>query len=441
MDPERNPFAPGAGNPPPELAGREDILDDVRVSMGRLARGRHTRGQLLLGLRGVGKTVLLNQIETLADAANFLTVAIEAPGADKLGSLLVPRLRSVLLKLSTKDNAKDIARHALRVLQAFASTLTVSVGGMDVGVVEPTGTADSGDLELDLTDLLVEIGTVARAAGTAVVIVIDEVQYLSRRELSALIVAIHKVSQKQLPVMLFGGGLPQLAGLVGDAKSYAERLFQFPEVGALSRDAAIRAIRKPLESENVAITDDALEAMLDATKAYPYFLQEWGFHAWNAARESPITAQDVAAATVSALTRLDSDFFKVRFNRLTPREKDYMRAMAELGPGSHRSGTIASMLGLDTMDVTHLRNTLMNKGMIYSRRYGQSEFTVPMFDTFMRRVMPDWLPGRHEDDGRDADESISPRAIPVRLTSQATVIPPSHETPGQPSKGRGKRAR
>lgn len=404
MDPARNPFAPGAGNPPPELAGRDEVLEAVELAMVRVRSGRYDRGHLLLGLRGVGKTVLLNEVDRIADKHGLLTVVIEAPEEGKLAEMLVPRLRSVLIKLSRKEKAKDLAKQSLATLRSFASVFKITVGGVEVAVTEADGVADSGMLELDLPDLLLAIGRAAQAGETGVVLIIDEVQYLSPAELSALIVAIHAISQKSIPVMLFGGGLPQLAGLAGDAKSYAERLFRYPAVGALSREAAINAIRKPIQEENGEITDDALETIIELTQGYPYFLQEWGYHTWNIAPTSPITAQDVEAATAKALAHLDSDFFKVRLDRLQPREKEYLRAMADLGPGHHRSGAIAKRIGSETTSIGFLRDTLIKKGMIYSPKYAMNAFTVPLFDDFMRRTMPDWRPGATEAEAVSGDD-------------------------------------
>jgi hypothetical protein len=227
---------------------------------------------------------------------------------------------------------------------------------------------------------------------SGVALLIDEVQYLGEQDLAALIVANHKVGQKGLPLVMFGAGLPQLAALAGEAKSYAERLFDFPAVGALSDDAAREAIRAPLQREGADIADEALDYLVEKTEGYPYFLQEWGSQAWNVAATSPITLGDVEWATERAVSRLDTGFFNVRLERLTPREKDYVRAMAELGAGPHRSGEIAQKLGIDVTTAAPLRNGLIKKGMIYSPQHGDTAFTVPMFDEFMRRAVPTWTP-------------------------------------------------
>lgn len=392
MNRARNPFAPGAGHQPPELAGRDQIIEDARVALERVIRGRPDRGHLLLGLRGVGKTVLLNRIESCAEGLGYYTVPIEAPEDKPLVELMAPKLRGILIKLSRHDRAKDLAARGLGVLRNLASAFKVTIGGVEVEVIPEPGIADSGDLEMDLPEMLVALGRVAQAAGSGVAILIDEVQYLSSSDLSALIVAIHRVSQKSLPVILFGAGLPQIAKLAGDAKSYSERLFRYPPVDKLDREAALAAIEKPLADEDAAITPEAVEKVYSRTQGYPYFLQEWGYHSWDVAGASPITSDDVEVASIDATNRLDEDFFRVRFDRLTDREKDYMRAMAALGPGPHRSADIAGELGITVQSAGPLRDSLIKKGMIYSEKHGTNAFTVPMFDDYMRRAMPEWAP-------------------------------------------------
>jgi hypothetical protein len=258
------------------------------------------------------------------------------------------------------------------------------------------GLADNGDLEHDLQDLLEVAGGAASDAGTALVLFVDELQYVAEDELAALIVALHRVAQRRLPVMLVGAGLPQLRGRTGNAKSYAERLFDFPEVGPLSSEAAERALAKPIRDEHAEITDEALSRIIDKTKGYAYFLQEWGKHSWDAAVSSPITADDVDVASVTAVAALDASFFGVRFDRLTPSEKRYLRAMADLGPGPHRSGDIAQNLRRKVTSLAPLRSQIINKGMIWSPSHGDTAFTVPLFDQFMRRINPgdEWRNGQ-----------------------------------------------
>lgn len=348
----------------------------------------------MVGLRGVGKTVLLDRIRTDAEASGLHTLRVEAPEERSLPAILAPELRLALLRLSRVERASETARRALRGLAGFARALKMKYGDIEVGVdfdPEP-GLADNGDLEHDLQALLEMAGLAAKGAGTALVLVIDELQYVEDEQLAALITALHRSAQRQIPVVLVGAGLPQLRGKMGRAKSYAERLFDFPEVGALDEDAARLAISKPVEGNGAEITTEALDRVIDETKRYPYFLQEWGKHAWDVADDSPITGEDVAAASQAAIAALDESFFRVRFDRLTPAEKRYLRAMAELGPGPHRSGDISKTLGLKVTSLGPTRGNLIAKGMVWSPSHGDTAFTVPLFDEFMRRIMQgdDW---------------------------------------------------
>jgi DNA-binding CsgD family transcriptional regulator len=387
MDPSKNPFSPGAGNPPPELAGRKDILDEAKTTISRIADGRHSRSQLLLGLRGVGKTVLLNEIEAMAEDKSIITAVIEAPETRDFLEKLAVQLRKVILKLDRVAALKKYANEARIALRNFASAFMLKVGEVELSVQPEPGVADSGDLGTDLTDLLLLVAQAAAKGNSAVVLLVDEVQYLSAEELTATIVALHRISQKNLPLVMFGAGLPQLAGLAGEAKSYAERLFDYPGVGALEKQAAADAIRRPVEKAGARIEPAAMTKILKETQGYPFFLQEWGYQAWNLAATRTITAADVTAASKAAIKRLDRGFFRVRLDRMTPREQEYMRAMAELGPGPHRSGDIAKKLGISVRTAAPLRNTLIEKGMIYSPAHGDTAFTVPMFDAFLRRAI------------------------------------------------------
>lgn len=389
MDPRRNPFSPGAGAQPPQLAGRDELLERALIAVDRITAGRSARSLIFYGLRGVGKTVLLTRLQNEIEARGLIAVSIEAPENRSLPAMLVPPLRTSLLKLDRLKQAGEGLQKALKALAGFAK-LKVKYEDLEVGVEfdpEP-GLADSGDLDADLSDLLVTLGAAARERQTAVVIMIDELQYVPEAQLAALITALHRCAQKQLPVTLIGGGLPQLLGQMGDAKSYAERLFEFAPLGPLEPDAARAAIAVPVEDEGEAITQDALNAIITETQGYPYFLQEWGKHAWSVADHSPITANDVMAASAIALAELDASFFRVRFDRLTPAEKRYLRAMAELGPGPHRSGEIAGVLDVKVTTLAPVRNSLITKGMLFSPAHGDTAFTVPLFDAFMRRVMP-----------------------------------------------------
>lgn len=394
MDPVRNPYAPGAGSPPQELAGRSAIRRDVDVRLQRLRLGRPAKSVMLVGLRGVGKTVLLDQMRKDAEAEGIQTVRIEAPEDRSLPALLAPSLRLALLHLSKKEAARDYAIRGLRALAGFASKLKVTYADIEVGLdydPEP-GLADNGDLEGDLTALLQQVGIAARAAGTAVVIFIDELQYVEEPQMAALVSALHRCSQDQLPVTVVGAGLPQLRGRMGEAKSYAERLFDFPEIGPLSALDSAEAIVRPAQNEGVEIQDRAVQLIIEKTQGYPYFLQEWGKHTWDIARESPIREQDVLNASDEAIAALDESFFRVRFDRLTPTEKKYLRAMADLGPGPHRSGDIAEELRRNVTSLGPTRAGLIGKGMIWSPTHGDTAFTVPLFDEFMKRIMPgnDW---------------------------------------------------
>jgi hypothetical protein len=390
MDPRRNPFAPGAGTPPPELAGRDALIERNAVALDRIRMGRAARPSILYGLRGVGKTVLLSTMRDAAEGEGMTIVAIEAPENRSLPGILVPALRAALLRLDRMKQASAGVTRALRALAGFAQ-LKVKFDDLEVALdfeAEP-GLADSGDLEADLTDLVVVVGEAARERQSAIVLVIDELQYVPEEQLAALISALHRANQKQLPVTMIAAGLPQLLGQMGRAKSYAERLFEFVAVGPLDDAAARDAIRVPVEREGEAIEDVALAAILVQAQGYPYFLQEWGKHSWDAADASPIQSADVEAATRSALAELDASFFRVRFDRLTPAEKRYLRAMATLGPGPHRSGDVAEVMGAKVSSVAPTRNSLIAKGMLYSPAHGDTAFTVPLFDAFMRRVMPE----------------------------------------------------
>lgn len=390
MDPVTNPYAPGAGAPPPELAGRDELRETVRIATQRVRLGRHAKSVLMVGLRGVGKTVLLDRLRDDAEAAGMHTLRIEAPEGRSLPAILAPQLRQALLKLSRSEQAKAFAERALRALAGFAAALKVKYQDIEVGLdFEPEpGLADNGDLEHDLQELLEATGVAARQAGTALILFVDELQYVEEEQLACLITALHRTAQRQLPVMLVGAGLPQLPGRMGRAKSYAERLFDFPYLGPLPPDAARAALAKPAAAEGVAFEPAALDLLVQETQGYPYFLQEWGKHVWDIAPASPIRTDDVQQATREVIAALDESFFRVRFDRLTPSEKRYLRAMGELGPGPHRSGDIAQVLHKKVTSLAPIRNQLIAKGMIWSPSHGDTAFTVPMFDAFMKRIMP-----------------------------------------------------
>jgi len=388
MDPLANPFAPGAGTQPPELAGRDEVLRSATTAFARIKAGRAAKSQMLLGLRGVGKTVLLNRLAEIAEDQGFLPVMLEAPEDRRLAEMLVPPLRQHLFKLSRREGAKDLARRGLGVLRSFAQAFQVTVGDVAFSVQPELGTADSGSLEADLPEVLVATTEAAKATDLGIALFIDEVQYLALPDLAALIASAHKLAQKNLPFVLIGAGLPQLAALAGEAKSYAERLFDYPRIDALPSAEARKAIVVPIEREGATIDPDAVDFIIQTTQGYPYFLQEWGYRAWDRAEVSPITLADTANARLDTLRALDASFFRVRFDRMTPREKDYVRAMAELGPGPHRSGEVAQAVGMEVQSAAPLRSGRIKKGMIYSPQHGDTAFTVPMFDDFLKREMP-----------------------------------------------------
>lgn len=389
MDPVRNPFAPGAGNRPPELAGRTHILDEARVSIQRTRLGRPGRSQILLGLRGVGKTVLLNKIQEIAEENGHITSFIEAPEDRSLGELLVPKIGQALRKLSIGEAAKEQSYRALRALRSFAAVFKLTVNEVSISVEPEAGIADSGDLENDLSELFIRVGEAAKVANSAWTLLIDEVQYLSSQDLGALIVALHKINQKGLPVLFFGAGLPQVAALSGDAKSYAERLFHYPAVGALSPEDARVAIKQPITEEKESIAEDAIQEIVKRTRGYPYFLQEWGYQCWNIAKGNRIELADAKDAEIESTRRLDDGFFKVRFDRLTPKEREYVIAMARLGSGPYKSSDVADALGEKLQSLGPRRAKIISKGMIYSPSHGDIGFTVPMFNEYLMRHFGD----------------------------------------------------
>ena len=385
MDPYRNPFAPGAGSRPPELAGRDNILDAAKISCGRAMQGRSARSIMLLGLRGTGKTVLLNEIGRNAEQANLLVSKVEAPEGESLARLLYPEMRKIMRSLSGVEAAKQLATRGLRALRSFASIFKVDMAGVEVGVEPEPGLADTGDLQYDLPDLFTLIGKAAKAAGRGWILLIDEVQYLSEADLSALIVSLHRMSQEGLPVLLVGAGLPQVARLAGEAKSYAERLFQYPGVGALDAASAKKAVEKPIVEEEATITPAAMDLIIERTKGYPFFLQEWASVLWNNAEGPEIAFTDADNSYAETLAALDEGFFKVRIDRLTKAEVQFVKAMANLGDGPYAMADIAQALQRTQKSLGPTRASIISKGMIYSTDHGYLDFTVPLFAEFMRR--------------------------------------------------------
>lgn len=392
MDPIKNPFSPGAGSPPPEMAGRDATLEQTRILLGRVRHKKPEKSILLTGLRGVGKTVLLNEMERIAKAEGYRTILLEAHEGKPLASLLAPYLRQLLFELNRIAGAGDKARRGLSILKSFVGAIKVTVADVEFGLdIDPErGTADSGDLEVDLPALFAAVGEAAEERQVAVAILIDEIQYFKKSELSALIMSMHKMQQRQLPLVLMGAGLPILPGLAGESKSYAERLFSFPDIGPLSMPDAVKALQDPVRAVGVEFEPAALDEIFRLTEGYPYFLQEWGYQAWNRAIASPISVDVVKDASSVVIARLDENFFRVRFNRLTPGEKRFLRAMANVGPGTRRTGDIAEALNVKLSSIGPIRAKLIGKGMIYSPAYGDMAFTVPLFDEFMRRAMPEF---------------------------------------------------
>ena len=388
MDRRTNPYAPGAGLQPPELAGRDRLLEEAAIDLDRVLLRRPTKGMMLLGLRGAGKTVLINRLHGAAEQKGFRTAKVEAPEGGMLPQLLVPELRQVLYSLDLKAATGHKLHQAASVLRNFASAFKVKVGDIEIGVGAARGEGDSGNLEQDLPDLLVAVCEAAEERKMALAIFLDEVQYLSPAELASLIVACHEVAQRNLPMFFVGAGLPQIPALAGNAKSYAERLFNYPEIGQLDPASARAALVVPAKNEGVEFAEAAVEEILRVTERYPYFIQEWGFHVWNSAPGSLVEDRDVLEATPGVIAHLDANFFRVRFDRLTPLQQKYLRAMAELGAGPHQTGDISATLGVDAQAVATVRQQLINKGMVWSQRHGETAFTVPLFNEFMKRQMP-----------------------------------------------------
>ena len=389
MDPVRNPYSPGSGSPPPALVGRDRELETFDVAVQRLTLGRSARSQLLTGLRGTGKTVLLREFGRIAGHHDWIHEKIEATADLTFVEGISSLVRKALLQLRVRDRIRDRARRALGALTAFRIAYRVPDLGIDVdlGVEPAVGRADTGIFDEDLAELFIEVGNAAQTGGIGVLLMIDELQYVSQANLAALIVGLHRVSQEQLPLMVVGAGLPSLPGLVGEAKSYAERLFDFHEINSLTPDDARLALSHPGETEGVAWSDTALDSVMDLARGYPYFLQEFGKHSWDVAPGPDVIRRvDVEAAIPIAVNELDAGFFRVRLARTTDAERAYLRAMAALGSGPCGSGEVAKALDKTTVQVGSVRDSLIKRGLIYSPRWGQLAFTVPMFDEYVNRV-------------------------------------------------------
>jgi hypothetical protein len=387
MRAQDNPYTPNAGSTPPALVGRDEELEAFGVLLTRLLHGRTEQSMLITGLRGVGKTVLLTKFEEMAREAGWVTVEAEITKNSDFGGRMANLARRALLQVAPRARWKGRAKRAAAVLRSFQLTAG-SDGSVTAGFeVEPAeGLADSGRLDEDLTDLFVALGEAAQDHGVGVVFLIDEVQYLDLVEFEALIAAIHKTVQRQLPITLVGAGLPQLPRLAGEAKSYAERLFKFPRIGRLSEEEAGRAVAEPAERLGVAFEADALAAVLTYSEGYPYFLQEYGSMLWNSVDEPPVTVTDVASAQAAVEAKLDGGFFRVRIERTSELEQRYLRAMAELGPEPQHAKDVAALLDRTSEQLGPIRSRLIDKGLLYTPGRGLAAFTVPQFDRFMRRT-------------------------------------------------------
>lgn len=391
MDPIRNPFSPGAGTPPPMLVGREEILEQGRILFGRILAGRSEKSMMLTGLRGVGKTVLLGNLERMAKDAGFLTIFHEAGENSRVGEFLAQGLRKILLELSIVESAKSGVRKALIALRNFVGTLKLNVGEFGISAEPLLGYADSGNLETDLTELLVLVGEAAQEQKKAVAIFIDEIQYFEKEEFGALIMAFHRIQQRNLPMVLIGAGLPILPALAGELKSYTERLFSFPNVGTLTKEDAIKALTIPIHRESEEIELAAAEFIFESTGGYPYFIQEWGARSWIATPDGEIISRKIVeSATESVIRCLDESFFRVRYDRFTPGEKVFLRHMVEIYRGEPiKMEQLAKAMGKKPETLSQVKRLLEKKGAVYAPRYGVFDFTVPLFDAFMRRIMPE----------------------------------------------------
>lgn len=391
MDPTRNPYSPGAGSPPPALVGRDAELETIRIAIERLRLGRFAKSVILTGLRGVGKTVLLQEFRRLGQSRNWVCQPLEASEGLRFPQAMAELVRKVILRLSPARNLADRAKRAFGVLKSFQMRWNLPDGGdLTVGLDPVPGWADSGLLDEDLAGLFSEVGEAARERGKGVLVTVDEVQYLKRQDLAALIVGLHQVNQEQLPFLVVGAGLPSVPALAGEAKSYAERLFSFRSIDSLDGDDARAALVRPADEEGVVWQPDALDRIVDETRGYPYFLQEFGKQVWDLA-DGPveITATDVDSAVPTAVDELDTGFFRVRIDRTTDSEREYLVAMASLGEGPYASGRVAATMGRDTPGVGPVRDKLIKKGLCYSPRWGEIDFTVPLFDDFVRRRLRD----------------------------------------------------
>lgn len=398
MDPVRNPYAPGAGQRPPELAGREREVAAFDVVLERIARGRPERSLVLTGLRGVGKTVLLNALRSQAVRRLWGTGKIEARPDQSVRRPVASALHLAVREISPRHREPEAVERVLGVLKAFALREPVTARGAaprlrdrwqpGIDVPAATGRADSGDLEIDLVELLTDAAGLARDVGTGIAVFIDEMQDVPAQDVSALCAACHELSQQGLPLVVVGAGLPHLPAVLSASKSYSERLFRYARIDRLDRAAADRALCAPAAEEGVVFDADALDALYAATDGYPYFVQAYGKATWDVAAGSPVTAADVAVAVPEADSELAVGFFGSRYERATPAEREYMRGMAALGlaagDGAVPTAAVAEELGRKPSSLSPARDALLKKGLIYSAERGSIAFTVPHFGAFLR---------------------------------------------------------
>jgi hypothetical protein len=391
MDPRRNPYAPGAGTKPPALVGRDEQIEAFDILLERLERGYTAQSEIITGLRGVGKTVLLDVFRDTAEARDWATVEWEVEKNAPFASKMAAQVRRALLQLAPKARWTERALRAAAVLKSFTLTFSPDGGltaGLDVDAL--AGAADSGALSEDLSDLFVAVGDAAAEHGVGVVFLLDEIQFLKPADLEALIVALHKCARRSLPITLVGAGLPQIPRLAGEAKSYSERLFRFVTIGRLDPETDARdALILPARDLGVELEPAAVDLVVEYTQGYPYFLQEYGRIIWDETSASPVGLDEVASLLPLIEARLDESFFRVRAERTTELELRYLYAMARLGPEAHRASEVARGVGRTVEQAGPIRSRLIDKGLLYTPGHGLAAFTVPQFDRYMLRCHAD----------------------------------------------------
>lgn len=374
-DPIANPYAPGAGTPPPELVGRDQVIEDAAVAMRRVVSARTSQHQLITGLRGLGKTVLLGKLTALAEHIGYRVVRVEAVGGDDTLRTILRQARRIV-----EDLDRGGAGRALRSIESVS--LTVAGTGLSVDRFDTTPDREA------LADVIVEMGRVAGERQAGVMIAIDEAQMVDSHDLRRILAGVHRCNQDGLPLFIALAGLPNLVGVVASASTYAERMFRVTDLGPLTPEQVSQAITVPAEELGVIWSPDATEAIVDHSDGYPFFVQTWAYHTWNAAQDDPISVDDVGRASANASSALDSSFFAARTARIPASEVSYVQALASLGPGPHRSGDVAEAAGKTTSQVAAFRDRLIREGLIYAPRYGWVEFAIPHFDLFVRRALP-----------------------------------------------------